>query len=350
MNSNFLFWVFCYSTFKGKIKLRKTCNIFYKFEINNLYNICNFTKFKLNSQFKFDNFPNITCLNLSDFETCHYINLNNFKKLQKLNISNSSIADFGISSLNLTYLALSGNSNITNISFLTNLKILVARDSFFFNYSDFYYLKHLQFLDLNGNNDLETNIPSIHSLIWLDVSYIKNMPKNLINNPNLQVLKIDGCCQSISLNHLTGLKKLHANYSKLQNSDIMKINPYELFINETDIYDINHMTNLTTLYADNSALNDNSISKINPIEMSINDVETISKISHMTRLKILEIAGFSAVNMNELETLDLVELNIWNNLKITNVEKLSSLRKLYYNHEVAGFEDIKKKIDYKFYL
>jgi Leucine-rich repeat (LRR) protein len=123
------------------------------------------------------------------------------------------------------------------------------------------------------------------------------------------------------LKSLTNLRYLY-----LDNNDIV------------DIYPLQKLTNLQEL-----SLSNNQIVNIKPLcfltnlqelTLNYNSIDSIRCLKKLTALRVLHISNNNIVDIKSLKKLNLVELNIADNsINVFELEKLTSLRKLFYNEE-----------------
>ena len=75
-----------------------------------------------------------------------------------------------------------------------------------------------------------------------------------------------------------------------------------------------------------SGINDESLIGLDLVELNVSSNPKITKINHLKNLKILDASCDSGINDESLIGLDLVELNICNNPKITKINHLKNLK------------------------
>ena len=257
---------------------------------------------KLNTS-DFSHMTNLTRLDMIQYYS--RINLNKLTKLKYLNCNCSDILDGDISNINPIYLNIS-NTQITNISHLTNLQKLCAMESGITEITN----PNLETVNING----KTNIKII-SLLKLKILVAYNPYLEQINCPNLVQLYLSKNTNIINLNNLKNLKKLTLlDNCSIYNTSIqtLELEIISLLDNQT-ITDLNFMTSLKILSINgNSGLTCTNIQKLNLLELELRNTNTISDINNLTNLKILQIIGPE----NGLKYPGIKNLNI-NKIKLT---------------------------------
>ena len=99
------------------------------------------------------------------------------------------------------------------------------------------------------------------------------------------------------------------------------------------IYPINNLCDINKKYL--SKFDDYTLRFFNPVKLKI-IIEKIRDISHMHRLKILEIDGSSYIDSEILRKLDLVELHLNNNYIISNLSGMKNLKVLHISGSVSA--------------
>ena len=223
----------------------------------------------------FSHMTNLTRLNMaySNFR----VNLNKLTNLKYLNfVNNINILDQDISDINPIILDIS-NTNILNISHMTNLQNLAAGNSKLTKITN----QNLKKLYISGATNIK--IISLPKLKYLNAYY--NLYLELIDCPNLEQLYFSG-------NNLKNLKKL-------------------------------------TLL-DNWSIYNTSIQNLELEYIGLSQNQTITDLNYMTSLKILNISGKSGLTSTSIQKLNLLELYLDNNI-ITDINKFTNIKKLKIN-------------------
>ena len=228
-------------------------------------------------------------------------------------------------------LYINDNTKINDLPFLSHLTHLYMPSNELIRQNAIYNLHNLLYLDISYNR----NIFDISHLTSLTVLNAKNTfcKHNNINGlTNLTILDISlNVCQ-INIFCLINLKKLYANYNPIEyNSQLLSLtNLTELAIADNRyLNDIGYLTNLTYLNAQNTIVDQNSINKLcNLRTLDISNNSTIRSISHLTNLTELHIGGFKCkINQNNIEKLySLTTSNYYANYKITSISHLTNLK------------------------
>lgn len=226
----------------------------------------------------------------------------------------------GMMALNLTELNVAGNSSITDVSFMTNLRVLNA------SHDCGIQQKGIMGLNLTKliirNNEYIRDLSFMTNLKVLNASDNYNITQKGITGLNLIELIINYNSYITDLSFMTNLKKLHCVSCKnIKQNSISKLNLTELNTNNQNINDISHMNNLKVLYARgrNCGIDQDSISGLNLICLYISFNKYIYDVSHMSKLKILNISGESAVTQKGILGLNLLKLDTVGNINFDNI-------------------------------
>ena len=225
------------------------------------------------------------------------------KHLKILHLNNSDITQSSINFLNVEELSIRHNPLVTDISHMSNLKIL----------------------DISGNNKLA--IKNL-DLIELYVSY------NSFYNS-----------WTINIGHMTNLKVLDIRFSTIGQQDIDTLDLVELRITGNQgIYKVSHMKNLKILYAGAPCIiGQNEINQLDLIELYIHNNTMINNVNHMKNLKTLYIGFKCSVHQNGISQLRLIEtLSIVFNKNIHDVTHLPLLKNLIHDEKRLVFNNLSK--------
>lgn len=248
--------------------------------------------------------------------------------LKILNANSSVIRQMGIRGLNLIKLNISYNDYITDVSFMTNLKKLIARGSSALTSKGIKKLQ-LRHIDLSDNKKIK-KIPSMKSLKHINISGFCCIDQNNIEKFNPIILNISSNRHITSIKHMINLKVLHCNYNCKMS--IISINSLvELNLNSNPhIEEIPAITTLKILRINGSrcALNQKSIDKLNVVKLSAKYNNKITDVSHMSNLLILN-AYSNNISQKGISGLKLIKLNISSNIHIISVSHLTNLQVLY---------------------
>ena len=233
-----------------------------------------------NNNSDFSHMTNLTNLNMAFYHKP--VNLNKLVNLKYLDCSYSNIQDGDILNINPEKLNIS-NTNITDISHLTNLRELEASTS------KITKIQNLNLEKLTMNWNIKIQKIKLPKLKYLEVLYCREIYLEKINCPNLVELRISSK-NITNLNNLKNLRKL-------------------LIWNCLAIYN----TSIQNLELDYIGLRDN---------------QTITNLNYMTSLKILSITGYSGLQNTSIQKLNLLELELQNNKTITDINIFTNLKKL----------------------
>lgn len=274
----------------SQINYKKTSRINNNKKITDLYHITNKISCKINNQILI-NYLNIEKLSLE--ENQNSLDLKPFTKLQKLNLSGDKclISENHINHLNLTFLKCISNYDLQSFKYFTNLRILIINAAF---------TKNSSFLP--------------ESLVALHINN-QHTISDLNNLTNLKILSATNTCNLYS----SSLVKLDLNYLNI--------------CNNTKIININFLTNLRILNASDKCLVEltPSLSKLIKLDLSYNHYK--KNILYLTSLKFLNICGLvSPYCETDLVNLELISLKIKDNLNISDINFMTSLKKLDISH------------------
>ena len=282
----------------------------------------NLNKLKLNNGIKpnqitkYNGFSHMT--NLTDLTFDYYkINLNNFKKLKKLYCI-APICDSDISEINPIDLTIS-NTNISDISHITNLKYLNCQ-----NNSEITKINNpnLQILKLENTNISNLNLPKLKKLILVSNLNLKN-----IYAENLTKLHLENTPELTNLDDFINLEKLNL-YGKSAITILKNLKLKNLDLgNQINISDLNYLTNLKILVAFNLNLYNTSIQKLNLRTLDIFNNPNITDINFLTGLKNLYCGGTnSSISYSSIQKLNLEFLDMSFNQNIPDLNFLTSLK------------------------
>jgi len=190
---------------------------------------------------------------------------------------------------------------------------------------------------------------------YLDISNTSIADKD-IKHLNLITLNASNNRYITNVNHFTNLRILDASrYCGIDDVGLSDLNLIELDASDNiKITDINHMTNLKRLranvsktiytclefYRSECGISDKSIESLNLEELYVNNNPKVSNIGHMTKLKVLSASSwFSNISDVSIANLNLEKLIATDNGIITSVSHMSNLKELYAEH--SNISDIK---------
>lgn len=203
-------------------------------------------------------------------------------------------------------------------------------------------------LNLSLNSKI-SKFPSLSELKELDISAHHIIPSFDIHGDelnklsNLTLLKIDNNFKMgyMNLNPLINLRILHATgQCEIRNESISQLtNLTELYVcGNPYITNLNYLTNLQTLgigyYRTNNAtdfcskIGDKGIQSLTKLRtLYAYDNVNINKISHLTKLRILDAGGKCAIDNEQISfSTNLKTLYVHNNTDIKNINSLINLR------------------------
>jgi hypothetical protein len=189
----------------------------------------------------------------------------------------------------LVELDISNNTSIKDLSYLTRLKKLVARDRCALIRKGLRGLS-LTELDISRNPDI-TELPDLPTLTKLDASGSRCGLSNLKGLTNLVELNIDHNVKIEDLSHLTKLTKLSAKATQIE--DLSRLTQLtHLDISDTDRpINISTLAKLVWLDVSASALSDRDLRGLSPIYLDISYADNIRDLSTMTSVEILKADG-----------------------------------------------------------
>lgn len=218
----------------------------------------------------------------------------------------SSIGDHDIQALNnLKELYIDHNKRITDVNHLTKLEVLSVRSSFIKDLG--IQICTLKKLYIDGSMSI-TNLNHMTNLEVLSAKYCHSIRESGIKSLKLKELYLDGNKSISNVNFMTTLEKLSANYI----SDVRMLNLKELCIDDINVVpDLNHMTNLQILRVNNyrgsylAQIDNYCLATLNLSELYICHNTTITKIAHLTNLKVLDVIGNCSISKEEVAKLNL---------------------------------------------
>jgi hypothetical protein len=269
------------------------------------------------------------------------------------NIDSDKINNCGINDISLKYITnlralhVCKNVNVTNVNHLKKLEILDAQYNCGIDDVGISELVDLKCL-WTGQNKRITNVNHMTKLEKLH-AYLESGIGNagISELVNLTTLCATWNEKITNINHLTNLQILNAcEWSGIDDIGLSKLtNIITLDIrNNNKITNINHMINLTKLDVSNrvDAYHDRTrcgidtmglIKLTNLIELDISNNDKITNINHMTNLRILRARGnCGIINIDKL--VNLTELDITSSVKIINIAHLVNLQVL--NGSIKG--------------
>ena len=325
--------IYDFLSFKSKLHMRIVSREFKSFTITDLNDLKYKYTIKLTDEILNQNvYRNLLKLNMHGFDDKKAItSLNHFTKLKVLYVGHFSCTistDMINNLINLEELYMCNNKHINDLNTLKSLKILEACCDCGLGDSGIKKLNLIQ-MDINDNPRI-TDLNHMTSLQILRINGICGVDNHGIRRlTNLIDLE---CNRRISdLNHLTSLKKLIISYN-------------------ASILDLNGLISLTELdisYCPN--IDEKGIQNLHLIKLTMYGCDIID-VSFMTSLRIL-CAGDSFINDLGLTGLNLIELNVSKCSDVTDLQNMTTLKKLnisvercmlrYSSAEICGVGDQK---------
>lgn len=226
----------------------------------------------------------------------------------------SGIGDCSIKDLNLSHLFMHNNDQITCVNHMTNLKVLHAQYTDFISGLKSNGIQSLNLVQLNvmGNSGIKI-ISHLTNLRILDISRNSAVDDDQLSKLTmLTQLTIFDNDKISNIRHLTRLRRLIVN-SNTTDTDILNMNleVLEIFNNNSNIKQISHMTNMCKLTASgpNCIINDSSIHNlVNLTSLNISYNMYITSLNHLTNLTELTAivnshlrdAGICQINLKKL--------------------------------------------------
>lgn len=287
--------------------------------------------------------------------------VSHMSNLKKLNASGSSgINQKGIYGIDLIKLNVSYNNKITDISFMTNLKTLYVAHPFFdYTFTNICQRSidklNLKVLYANNNKDIY-NLSHMTNLKILCINnsdsgngyYIykladkSKIDQNEIKKLDLSILNISNNPTIVDVSHMSNLRYLYAdNDSGVDQNGIRNLNLELLSVsNNPNIIDVSHMRRLKYLYA--NGISGINLCGIQSLELlSVSNNKNIVDVSYMLGLKCLYAEGDCGIDNNGIRNLKLVELHIKNNEKISKVSHITTLKILDCSYNYITRDEIK---------
>lgn len=303
-------------------------------------------------------FRNMINLKTLDISGCHKVrDINCLIKLEELNISYLlNIHNYGIFKLNPKKIVMRCAINITNISYMTNLKYIDISYTSIDNDG----IKNLDpiYLDMR-NNEKINDLNHMINLEYLDISesYVTNDGIKSLNLIHLKISRnINQFNQMSKLKHLTingtfGSKTLYElNDRILENLDLESLEIYRY--NNCTITNLNHMKNLKKLVLHNvCSLTDEGIRDLLNIEhLDLSKCEMISDINHLTKIKILYLQTCCNINNDSIKHVN-PEILVLSNIKnITDINHINNVKYLTLFHSEINDEGVRHINPQKIYL
>lgn len=325
--------------FYDVLSLRNTCKRFNELKIREIVNIDEYLSLKMDREV-LRKYPDIVALKL--FKPINLDFMNNLKKLdfmnnlKKLEISGAMIEPQMFSDLNLEELWMfdcDGRADLSHMGNLKRLKIcqLLSYEKKkshveSFNQHDIRGL-NLEYLSISGNKMI-TDLSHMTNLKILDIGE-SNVDDHGIRDLNLEILYVDNNQNIVNLSLIRGLKCLYANNCfNLRQQGIESLNLRELYIDKNEqIIDVSFMTNLKILSVnDCNQINDQSIRGLDLEELYCDNVRNITDLSYMPNLKVLSIRGHGGPTDHGISRLNLFELYLDFNETITKISHMSNLK------------------------
>ena len=252
--------------------------------------------------------------------------VNTLNKLKYLDIRNTH-KSYDVKKMTLLT-TLSANKHITfeDINSLTNLKNLDVSECENFDVES-YRNEKIEILCINGAQNFDFLINKFKNLKELSLSnvFINDKIKSI---NKIEKLSLYDCVfesnQSICFSKLKCLKlsRTVMNYNFISNlTNLTELHFYDM--NNLKKIDLNCLQNLTTLYVYNTdEITDDSISKLQNIEnLIMANNESICDISHLTRLRKLNIYGKQCIDFKNNNNLtNLTNLKYVFNMSYESVE------------------------------
>ena len=259
------------------------------------------------------------------------------------------------------------NSRISDISYLTNLKYLRCLSSY--NLINQKSIQNLNLITLIANNNSNiTDISHMTNLQNLSAEGCCGIMQKSMENLNLQTLSLTDNKTIINISHITNLHtlKIEGTNCAIGQDSLINLNLTELWCSGNNrIYNINNMTNLKKLVSMSSISNitDSSIKNLDLIELYLPFNRNIHNFGHFYNLQILDVSdnpnvisipkslikliakgANCSVSQELIEGLDLIELNICQNSKITNIMHLTRLEILETSYCIVNIPQSVKKL------
>ena len=256
----------------------------------------------------------------------------------------SGITQQEILPLNLVKLDISYNPNITNISHMTNLKVLKVNGNYGISQDSISKLYLIKLYALNNSSII--NVSHMSRLETLCAAGICGIDQNGISGlgASLRKLVINDNGKIKNLNHLVGLKKLYMNGRCDCDFGLLKLKTLKANYNRSitdvselitlrvlhvtsspNVLDISNLTGLKILECKhNSGIKQETISN-SLIKLNATGNKNINNVSHLTNLKILYAAN-SNINQKGIRGLQLIELDASNNMLINDISQMTSLK------------------------
>ena len=352
-----------YLKFKDLVEFMKTCKLANRVEITNLLDIPE----------KYYN--NLSPKYLVGKEMVHSLRageklqLDSFEALPRLKnlfVSNFHINDQAIKCLDLEQLSISGQSKISRIGHMTNLKHLRLGNhvtpisgrelrklnlvTFVTNWSaheEFKHMTNLRKLEFRSCQVLSKNLIGLnltklicyYNAYELDIPHMPNLRKLYCDESatvkpetlnNLISLRLYPSCNlKVDLHHCTNLRKLYCTGPQINLNMYCQLNLESLqLLNYGHKSDLNHMTNLKKLQIRGRSLTDNECIKDLNLEYLTLGECRVTKINHMTRLKFLYLGKQNHRDIIDLSNINLDVLLARNCRNIENIRHMSNLQVL----------------------
>ncbi|EJS6044754.1 InlB B-repeat-containing protein, partial [Listeria monocytogenes] len=245
-------------------------------------------------------------------------------KLELIQFNSNQISNLSpLSNLtNLSVLILSDNkiSDLSPLSGLTNLKKLQLSENQLSDLTPLSGLTNLTFLDMNKNkiSDISplANLTNLTNL-YMSNNQITNLSalSGLINLVNLylsenQITDISG------LSNLTNLQMVYMHQNKI-----------------IDVSPLSNLTNLESLYLSLNQINNidslSRLTNLNTLRMIDNQINDIGSLAGLTNLTELDIRGNQIKDVSPLSSLTNLESLLLSSNQISDISSLKNLKNLF---------------------
>jgi len=232
----------------------------------------------------------------------------------------------------------SQRNNKNKITICETRQLENSRDEILINYP------HITEINISTNDHI-TNLNHMTNLKKLYIYYDSLGDDAIKNLTNVEELDVSNNLNVTSLNHMTKLKHLtivsETSLTDEGLKNLTNLTYLNISRNGTLKY-INQMTELIELYIDRTNIQNEGIlnlTKVKILDISYNF--NVRYLNHLTNLKILHVSGKCEVDDKDMNKLtELRELAMYDNKKITDINSLKKLRKLYAKRSMLTDEGI----------